>query len=90
MIDHRVDVVIVGAGVAGLAAARRLTEAGVSIVVLEARDRVGGRIFTVRDERSPVPIELGAEFMHGSAPEVAEIVRRFPERTAREQPMSGS
>jgi len=75
VIDHRVDVVIVGAGVAGLAAARRLTEAGVSIVVLEARDRVGGRIFTVRDERSPVPIELGAEFMHGSAPEVVEIVR---------------
>jgi monoamine oxidase len=75
VIGSGADVVIVGAGVAGLAAARRLTEAGLSIVVLEARDRVGGRVFTVRDERSPVPIELGAEFVHGSAPEVVEIAR---------------
>jgi monoamine oxidase len=69
------DVVIVGAGVAGLAAARRLTEAGRSVVVLEARDRIGGRIYTIRDERTPLPIELGAEFVHGSADEVVEIAR---------------
>ncbi len=69
------DVVIVGAGVAGLAAARRLAEAGASTVVLEARDRIGGRIHTIRDERSPLPIELGAEFVHGSAPEIVEIAR---------------
>ena len=69
------DVVIIGAGVAGLAAARRLAQAGATATVLEARDRIGGRIHTVRDERTPLPIELGAEFLHGSAPEVVEIVR---------------
>jgi len=68
-------VVVVGAGVAGLAAARRLAERGVSVLVLEARDRIGGRILTVRDERLPVPVELGAEFIHGSADEVTEIAR---------------
>ena len=74
MSEH-VDVVIIGAGVAGLAAARRLRKAGLSIAVLEARNRIGGRIHTIRDERSPLPIELGAEFVHGSAPEVVEIAR---------------
>ena len=69
------DVIIVGAGVAGLAAARRLAEAGVTTVVLEARDRIGGRVHTIRDARTPLPIELGAEFVHGSAPEVVAIAR---------------
>jgi hypothetical protein len=73
--DESADVVIVGAGVAGLAAARRLAAAGATPVVLEARDRVGGRIHTVRDSRTPLPIELGAEFVHGSAPEVVAIAR---------------
>ena len=70
-----VDVVIIGAGVSGLAAAKRLTEAGVSTTILEARNRIGGRIYTTRDERTPLPIEMGAEFVHGSAPELVEIVR---------------
>jgi monoamine oxidase len=67
------DVAIVGAGVAGLAAMRELEEHGMRTLVLEARERVGGRIFTVRDPRLPQPIELGAEFVHGSAPELEEI-----------------
>ena len=45
------------------------------VVVLEGRNRIGGRILTVRDERSPIPIELGAEFVHGSADETVEIAR---------------
>ena len=67
------DAVVIGAGAAGLAAARKLSDAGASVVVLEARDRIGGRIHTIRDERTPIPIELGAEFVHGSAPEIVEI-----------------
>jgi monoamine oxidase len=70
------DVIVVGGGVAGLAAASALREAGARIILLEARDRLGGRILTTRDDRLPVPIELGAEFIHGSAPETVEIVRR--------------
>ena len=69
------DVAIVGAGVAGLAAMRALEEHGLRTCVIEARDRIGGRIHTVRDARLDHPIELGAEFVHGSAPETVEIVR---------------
>jgi monoamine oxidase len=65
---ERADVAVVGAGVAGLAAARELRRRGLAVVVLEARDRIGGRIYTVRDPRLPLPVELGAEFVHGAAP----------------------
>jgi monoamine oxidase len=70
----RTDVVIIGAGVAGLAAARQLREKGVRFVVLEARSRIGGRILTAWHPGSPLPIELGAEFLHGDAPETRAIV----------------
>ncbi|MFL5308524.1 MAG: flavin monoamine oxidase family protein [Polyangia bacterium] len=59
------DVVVVGAGVAGLEAARRLVQAGLSVIVLEARARIGGRIDTHRPDGWPGPIEGGAEFVHG-------------------------
>ena len=65
---ERADVAVVGAGVAGLAAARELRRRGLAVVVLEARDRLGGRILTLRDPRLPLPVELGAEFVHGAAP----------------------
>jgi monoamine oxidase len=73
--SDKTDVVVIGAGVAGLAGARALRDAGVRCVVLEARDRIGGRILTRREPGVPLPIELGAEFIHGSAPEVNEIAR---------------
>lgn len=72
---NKTDVVIIGAGAAGLAAARALIEQGLEVVVLEARERIGGRIFTVRDRSTPIPVELGAEFIHGAAPELREIIR---------------
>src|SRR5438045_9203336 len=70
----QVDVAIVGAGIAGLAAMRMLEDRGIRTQVLEARDRIGGRIFTVHDQRLPHAIELGAEFIHGSAPDLVELV----------------
>jgi len=73
--SNAADVVVIGAGASGLAAARALVERGVDVRVLEARERLGGRVFTLRPAYTPVPIELGAEFIHGSAPEVDEIVR---------------
>jgi monoamine oxidase len=68
-------VAIVGGGVAGLAAMRALEERGIRTCVLEARDRIGGRLHTVRDPRLAHAIELGAEFVHGSAPELLGIAR---------------
>lgn len=67
--------VIIGAGAAGLAAARRLHEQGEDVVVLEARDRIGGRVWTLRPKALPVPIELGAEFVHGDPAELADIAQ---------------
>jgi monoamine oxidase len=72
------DVVIVGAGVAGLAAAECLDRAGLRIKCIEARERAGGRILTIHDPLSPVPIELGAEFVHGRPPEIWDLIRRAP------------
>jgi monoamine oxidase len=71
---ERLDVAVVGAGVAGLAAARELDRQGFRIAVFEARERIGGRIFTHRDEQVPAPIELGAELIHGEAPETRRIL----------------
>ncbi len=67
------DVVIVGAGVAGLTAAGELAAAGADVRILEARSRPGGRIWTVRDPGLSRPVELGAEFVHGLAPHTREI-----------------
>jgi monoamine oxidase len=71
----QLDVAVVGAGVAGLAAAGELRRRGLRTAVFEARDRVGGRILTYHDERVPLPIELGAEFLHGETPETDRILR---------------
>jgi len=70
------SVLVIGAGLAGLAAARRLAVAGMHVTILEARDRIGGRVHTFRDRRIEIPIELGAEFLHGKPPEIWNIVRR--------------
>jgi monoamine oxidase len=67
------EVIILGAGVAGLTAARDLTAAGVRVLVLEARDRLGGRIMTRHTPEGPV--ELGAEFVHGAVEEVLSVAR---------------
>jgi monoamine oxidase len=70
------DVIIIGAGIAGLAAASELGRAGLSVSMLEARHRMGGRIFTKRDSPSGAAIELGAEFIHGRPPEIWEPLQK--------------
>jgi len=71
-------VLIVGAGAAGLAAARALTSTGLRVVILEARNRIGGRIATIHEALpglGDVPIELGAEFVHGLPPASWNLIR---------------
>jgi monoamine oxidase len=69
------DVVVLGAGIAGLAAVERLGAAGRRVVLLEARDRIGGRIYTVDDPGLNLPVELGAEFVHGRPAELVALIR---------------
>jgi monoamine oxidase len=63
-----IDVLIIGAGAAGLMAARELTKQGLQVIILEARNRLGGRIYTQQPGNFSVPIEAGAEFVHGDLP----------------------
>ena len=59
------DVIVIGAGAAGLGAARRLAAAGLAVRVIEARNRVGGRAWTAHDP-SGLPIELGCAWLHSA------------------------
>ena len=80
MNEHH-DVVILGGGCAGLAAAAVLAGRGVDVVILEARGRLGGRVWTRREAQhethgeTRTSIELGAEFVHGEAPRTVAIAR---------------
>jgi monoamine oxidase len=65
-------VLVIGAGMAGLTAARRLAEAGGQVLVLEARNRLGGRILTMREQDQV--LELGAEFIHGHPQELWDLI----------------
>jgi monoamine oxidase len=73
------DVLVLGAGAAGLGAARALCGSGRRVAVIEARSRVGGRIFTQHVasalSTSRIPVELGAEFIHGLPPETWALIR---------------
>jgi monoamine oxidase len=65
------DALIIGGGIAGLIAARHLTEAGLRVTLLEARDRLGGRIYT--HATADFPVEIGAEFVHGRPEEILAL-----------------
>jgi monoamine oxidase len=58
------DVLVIGAGAAGIAAARELVDSGLTVILLEARDRIGGRVFT--DRSMGIPVDLGASWIHGT------------------------
>lgn len=70
------EIIIIGAGAAGLAAAAALGSSGRSVLVLEARDRIGGRIWTRLEPELAAPVELGAEFIHGDSPETCALLRQ--------------
>lgn len=81
--DPRVDVVVVGAGIAGLCCARRLVDAGVRVVVLEASDRVGGRVAT--DEVDGFLVDRGFQVLNpayrnlGASADLSHLgMRAFP------------
>ncbi|MFL5320334.1 MAG: flavin monoamine oxidase family protein [Myxococcaceae bacterium] len=63
--SERCDVLVIGAGAAGLAAARELVRKGLRVLVLDAMGRVGGRVHTSIHRPLGIPVELGAEFVHG-------------------------
>jgi monoamine oxidase len=76
MADADTDILIIGAGGAGLAAAAEIVHSGRRVLILEARDRIGGRIWTRSLPDLGVPIEYGAEFIHGRALATVAILRR--------------
>jgi monoamine oxidase len=69
------DAIVIGAGAAGLAAARSLAGRSLRVILLEARDRTGGRVWSVPSERAAAAAELGAEFIHGRAEETMALLR---------------
>jgi monoamine oxidase len=71
----KTDIIIIGAGAAGLMAARQLGRYGRTITVLEARDRTGGRIYTLENSGFSLPVETGAEFIHGDLQETRQLLK---------------
>jgi len=68
------DVIIIGAGAAGLMASKELSKSGLKVIVLEAKERIGGRVYTIDDPDSE-PVEGGAEFVHGKLPVTLSLVK---------------
>ncbi|HXA02732.1 MAG TPA: NAD(P)/FAD-dependent oxidoreductase [Cytophagaceae bacterium] len=68
-------VIIIGAGAAGLMAARTLAKAGLKVSILEGRDRIGGRICTLEESIFSFPAEAGAEFIHGDLPVTMKLLK---------------
>jgi monoamine oxidase len=69
------EVLIIGAGAAGLSAAQKLVDNGIEVGILEARERVGGRVHTLYPPEAELPVELGAEFIHGTPQETDAILQ---------------
>src|SRR3954469_16872215 len=80
-------IVVIGAGAAGLMAARELARAGRRVTLLEARDRCGGRIYPLPDAEFGYAAEGGAEFVHGEAPVTHGLLR---EAGLRVSPIQGT
>src|SRR5580765_2658188 len=62
------NIIILGGGVSGLMSARELSKQAYVVTILEATDRLGGRIHTIRNSLFTQPVEKGVEFIHGNLP----------------------
>lgn len=69
-------IIIIGGGAAGLMAAKELTEKGIEVILIEANERLGGRINTLLDTKFDIPIEAGAEFIHGDLPLTQQLLKK--------------
>src|ERR1700722_10000624 len=69
------EIIIIGAGASGLMAAREHSKAGKRVLLLEARDRIGGRIMPFDEAEFDYPAQGGAEFVHGEAPVTKELIK---------------
>src|SRR5712675_2321601 len=76
MADLTAEVLVIGAGAAGLAAAAELARSRRSVVVLEASDRIGGRCYTRHETGLAIPVELGAEFIHGRSAPIFALLKK--------------
>jgi monoamine oxidase len=74
-VEHQ-DIIVIGAGAAGLGGEGDPGRSGRPVLLLEARDRIGGRLWTRIEPALAAPVELGAEFIHGDSPETSELLRR--------------
>jgi monoamine oxidase len=73
----KVDILIIGAGASGLMAARELARKGFQVTILEARSRIGGRIFTFSESKFDDPVEGGAEFIHGKQKLTIQLLKEY-------------
>ena len=71
----KADVIIIGGGASGLGAGKEIAKAGKKVYVLEARNRLGGRIYTLTVPGFSTPLEAGAEFIHGNMPATQSLLR---------------
>ncbi|GKZ27990.1 hypothetical protein AbraCBS73388_008220, partial [Aspergillus brasiliensis] len=78
-VDHLYDVIVIGAGYAGLAAARDLTNAGRSVLMIEGRDRVGGRTYTI--EEDGFKYEMGGTWVYHTQPYTYREMMRYKMET---------
>src|SRR5437660_224157 len=72
---EKFDVIIIGAGAAGLMAAKILCDAEKKVCILEARDRIGGRVHTLHKEGFTKAVDAGAEFIHGELPLTIKLLK---------------
>ena len=72
---EKAEIIIIGAGATGLMAAYQLSRSGKKVTLIEARDRIGGRIYTLKNSSFSSDVELGAEFIHGNLPLTQQLLK---------------